>query len=310
MAIGTHNAPAAAEPVVDSLAGQARERTGLNDLGGDSWREGLTILVDALESTPKVRPAGRGELYGQFTNALGNRLRVIDYLSRHPDIVRQRIERPIVILGLPRTGTTLASCLLDTDPARRSLLNWEAGDSVPPPTTESLRTDPRCLAKKAALGELAAALEKARFPIPHWEDADGPTECSSVHIQDFKALQWEAYMPTSRYSDWYLEADMTSTYEYERLVLQLLQSQAPGTWSLKMPSHSVHIDSLLAAFPDARIIWAHRDCLVCRGGSSKMKKPGGRSRSSRMKSRMSERPLISRFGSRNARSTSSARLRA
>jgi len=259
MAIGTHNAPAAAEPVVDSLAGQARERTGLSDLGGDSWRDGLTILVDALESTPNVMPTGRDELYGQFTDALSNRLRVIDYLNRHPDIACQRINQPIVILGLPRTGTTLASYLLDTDPARRSLLNWEAGDSVPPPATESLRTDPRCLAKKAALDELAAVLEKARFPIPHWEDADGPTECSSVHIQDFKALQWEAYMPTSRYSDWYLEADMTSTYEYERLVLQLLQSQAPGTWSLKMPSHSVHIDALLAAFPDARIIWAHRD---------------------------------------------------
>ena len=73
MAIGTHNGPAAAEPVVDSLAGQARERTGLSDLGGDSWREGLTILVDALESTPNVMPAGRDELYGKFIGALSSR---------------------------------------------------------------------------------------------------------------------------------------------------------------------------------------------------------------------------------------------
>ena len=259
MTSGPHDASATAASVVDSLAGQARERTGLSDLGSDSWREGLTILVDTLESTPDVMPAGRDALYGQFIDALSNRLRVIDYLSRHPDIAGQPVTQPIVILGLPRTGTTVASYLLDADPARRSLLNWEAGESVPPPTTESLRTDPRCLAKKAALDELAAALRQARFPIPHWEDADGPTECSSVHIQDFKALQWEAYMPTSRYSDWYLEADMTSVYEYERLVLQLLQSRAPGSWSLKMPSHSAHIDTLLAAFPDARIVWAHRD---------------------------------------------------
>jgi len=89
--------------------------------------------------------------------------------------------------------------------------------------------------------------------------ADGPTECSFVHNQDFKAMLWEAYMPTSRYSDWCLQADMTSAYEYERSVLQLLQSQAPGTWSLKMPSHAMHIDALLAAFPDVRIVWAHRD---------------------------------------------------
>lgn len=100
MTIGLHNASAAAAPVVDGLAGQARERTGLNDLGGDSWREGLTILVDALESTSNVMPAGRDELYGKFTDALSNRLRVIDYLNRHPDIACQRIKQPIVILGL------------------------------------------------------------------------------------------------------------------------------------------------------------------------------------------------------------------
>ena len=259
MTVDANQAPAAAERVADGLVSRARQGTGLDDLGHDGWREGLVILVDTLESTPGVSAAGRAELYGQFVSALSNRLRVVDYLKQHPGISGQRIERPLVILGLPRTGTTVASYLLDADPARRSLLNWEAGDSVPPPDTATLRTDPRCLARKAALDELAAALEEARFPVPHWEDADGPTECSFVHNQDFKAMLWEAYMPTSRYSDWCLQADMTSAYEYERSLLQLLQSRAPGTWSLKMPSHAVHIDALLAAFPDVRIVWAHRD---------------------------------------------------
>ena len=118
MTSGLDDASAAAASVVDSLAGQARERTGLSDLGSDSWREGLTILVDTLESTPDVMPAGRDALYGQFIDALSNRLRVIDYLSRHPDIARQPVTQPIVILGLPRTGTTVASYLLDADPAR------------------------------------------------------------------------------------------------------------------------------------------------------------------------------------------------
>lgn len=259
MATDANYVSATAELVADGLVGRARASTGLDDLGGDGWREGLMILADTLESTPGVLPTGRDELYGQFVSALRNRLRVVDYLKQHPEISGQRIERPLVILGLPRTGTTVASYLLDADPARRSLLNWEAADSVPPPDTATLRTDPRCQAKKAALDELAAALEKARFPIPHWEDADGPTECSFVHNQDFKAMLWEAYMPTSRYLDWCLQADMTSAYEYERSVLQLLQSRAPGAWSLKMPSHAVHIDALLAAFPDVRIVWAHRD---------------------------------------------------
>jgi hypothetical protein len=245
--------------VVDQLVTSACERAGLDDFGGQTWRTGLGILVDTVESTAAVTAAGRDQLYGQFVDALWNRLRVVDHSKRHPEVTRGCIERPLVVLGLPRTGTTVASSLLDQDPARRSLLNWEAGDSVPPAPTSMLRADARCRAKKAELDELSAALEAARFPIPHWEEADGPTECTFVQNQDFKAFLWEAFMPTDAYSEWLLAADMTSAYEYERLVLQVLQSAAPGTWSLKMPSHAVHIDALLAAFPDVRIVWAHRD---------------------------------------------------
>jgi hypothetical protein len=80
-----------------------------------------------------------------------------------------------------------------------------------------------------------------------------------VQNQDFKAYLWEAYMPTSAYADWLSHADMSSAYEYQRTVLQMLQSRAPGVWSLKMPSHAVHIETLLATYPDVRIVWAHRD---------------------------------------------------
>ena len=255
----TQSGMASATAVLDQLVEQACTRAGLDNLGPDSWREGLTVVVDTIETTPGVIPSGRDDLYRRCVDALWNRLRVVDHLKRHPDIADEQIERPLVILGLPRTGTTVASCLLDQDPARRSLLNWEAGDCVPPATTETLRSDPRCLAKKAELDALAAALEEAHFPIPHWEEADGPTECTFVVNQDFKALLWEAFMPTAAYSDWFLDADLTSAYRYERSVLQLLQSAAPGTWSLKMPSHAVHVDELLATFPDARLVWAHRD---------------------------------------------------
>jgi hypothetical protein len=95
--------------------------------------------------------------------------------------------------------------------------------------------------------------------LVHWDEADGPTECLFVQNQDFKAYLWEAYMPSARYAEWLLQTDMTSAYAYERTVLQMLQSRAPGVWSLKMPSHAVHIEALLATFPDARIVWAHRD---------------------------------------------------
>jgi hypothetical protein len=243
----------------DELVTRACERAGLDDFGGDSWREGLGLLVDSIEAAPGVNPGGRDFVYGQFIDALWNRLRIVDYLRQHPEVCQERVERPLVILGLPRTGTSLASYLLDQDPQRRSLLTWEAEDSVPPPTPETLRADPRCLKKKAELEILAEGLKAANIPMVHWDEADGPTECVFVQNQDFKAYLWEAFMPNSAYADWLLETDMTSAYAYERSVLQLLQSRAPGTWALKMPSHAVHIGALLATFPDVRIVWAHRD---------------------------------------------------
>jgi hypothetical protein len=244
---------------MDELCARACERAGLDDFGGDSWRAGLRLLVDSVESTDGVNPGGRDFVYGQFVDALWNRLRVVDYLKRHPEVAEQRVERPLVILGLPRTGTSLASYLLDQDPRRRSLLTWETEDSVPPSTPETLRTDPRCLKKKAELAVLAEGLKAANIPLVHWDEADGPTECVFVQNQDFKAYLWEAFMPNAAYADWLLQTDMTSAYAYERSVLQLLQYRAPGTWSLKMPSHAVHIEALLAVFPDVRIVWAHRD---------------------------------------------------
>jgi hypothetical protein len=244
---------------LDDLVTRACERAGLDDFGGDSWRAGLRLLVETCESAPGVNPGGREFVYGQFVDALWNRLRVVDYVKHHPEVLDERVEQPLVVLGLPRTGTSLASYLLDQDPSRRSLLTWEAEDSIPPSTPDTLRSDPRCLKKKAQLGVLAEGLKAANIPLVHWDEADGPTECVFVQGQDFKSFLWEAFMPTHGYAEWLLETDMSSTYAYERMVLQVLQSRAPGTWSLKMPSHAVFIDTLLATYPDARIVWAHRD---------------------------------------------------
>ena len=164
----------AASPV-DDIVARACDRAGLDDFGEDSWREGLRLLVDTCESAPGVNPGGRDYVYGQFVDALWNRLRVVDYVKRHPEVTEQRVERPLVVLGLPRTGTSLASYLLDQDPLRRSLLTWEAEDSVPPSPPDTLRTDPRCLKKKAELDVLAEGLKAANIPMVHWDEADGPT---------------------------------------------------------------------------------------------------------------------------------------
>jgi Sulfotransferase family len=244
----------------DDVLKLAAQRTGLSETEADSWREGLAIMLDDLNNSPAFTPYGRERVLNDATGALGRRLQMHAYIQAHPEVLDAPVERPMIVLGMPRTGTTVISYLLDKDPARRSLLHWQCVDPIPPASTETLRTDPRCLALLEEQQKMLAMVKQANVPLPHWEDADGPTEDMFIHNQDFKGLSWDAFLSTPRYYQWLFdEADMTSTYEYQKRYLQVLQSTAGGNWSLKMPSHSVHIEALLKVFPDARLIWAHRD---------------------------------------------------
>lgn len=244
----------------DDVLRLAVEATGVSQPHSESWRPGLDIMLDELASSSAFSEHGRDYIIDNSVKALARRLKVDDYAEKHPEVLDVPVERPIFVLGMPRTGTTVISYLLDQDPTRRSLLHWECVHPIPPATGDTLRTDPRCLALIEEQDKLLNALRSAHMSVPHWEDADGPTECMFIHNQDFKGLSWDAFLNTSRYAEWLFdEADMTTTYEYQKRYLQVLQSTAPGTWSLKMPSHSVHIEALLEVFPDARLIWAHRD---------------------------------------------------
>jgi hypothetical protein len=244
----------------DDVLKLASQRTGLTDIDSDSWKPGLAIVLDEVNTSSAFTPQGRERIIDDCINALGRRLQVHDYVQSHPEVLDQPVERPLIVLGMPRTGTTVISYLLDQDPGRRSLLTWECVHPVPPATTDTLRTDPRCLALLEEQQQILKFVKEANMPLPHWEDADGPTEDMFIHNQDFKALSWDSFLSTSRYAEWLInEADMTTTYEYQKRYLQVLQSKAPGAWSLKMPSHAAHIEALLKVFPDARLIWAHRD---------------------------------------------------
>ena len=244
----------------DDIFTLAAKRTGLTEIDSDSWRDGLAVMLDDLNNSAAFTPSGRERVLDDATNALGRRMQVHAYIQAHPEVLDAPVERPLFVLGMPRTGTTVISYLLDQDPARRSLLHWQCVHPIPPASSETLRTDPRCVALLEEQRRILEFVKQAKMPLPHWEDADGPTEDMFIHNQDFKGLSWDSFLPTDRYARWLFdEADMSSTYEYQKRYLQVLQSTAPGTWSLKMPSHSVHIEALLKVFPDARLIWAHRD---------------------------------------------------
>src|SRR5262249_43788509 len=130
----------------DDVLKLAAQRTGLTEIDSDSWRDGLTIILDEVNSSPAFTPLGRERSLNDATDALGRRLPIHDYLQPHPEVLDAPVERPLIVLGMPRAGTTVISYLLDQDPARRSLLHWQCVEPIPPATPDTLRTDPRCLA--------------------------------------------------------------------------------------------------------------------------------------------------------------------
>jgi hypothetical protein len=243
--------------VIDQMLERAIRATGLDGFGPDTWREGLEILVRDANRVGDRTDMARDAFESDIVRNLTTRLKIINYVRAHPEVNDAPVKRPLVILGLPRTGTTLASNLLAADPARRSLLSWEVGDPIPPPTSESLYTDPRALARLSAEQKANAANPSAgRF---YRSSAVYPTECIFLQSHDFKSLYWESHGPLPAYGEWLLQTDMTSAYAYHKLCLQVLQSKTSGIWNLKMPSHALYIRTLVETYPDARPVWTHRD---------------------------------------------------
>src|SRR4029077_9834758 len=161
----------------DDIAAQAIERAGgLDDFGPDTWRDGLDVLLVVLNGDDRVTADGYANITGGYVAGLWNRLRVIDYAKAHPEVRDAPIVAPLVIGGMPRTGTTVASYLLAEDPEHRSLLNWEVPDTIPPATTETLHTDPRCVEKMQRQDQMRAFMMENKIVPGHWEAADGPTE--------------------------------------------------------------------------------------------------------------------------------------
>ncbi len=247
--------------LADDVIDEAREQTGLDDFGADDFREGLAVLCASIEDEAQLSDLGDVAVRGTIVTSLSNRLRVVDWIREHPDVAEERIDAPIVVIGMFRAGTTFLSQLFDQDDRNRALLRWEANDSVPPPSPANFRSGPRVDA--AQLGN--DMLEELNPPMKaiHHEDAAGATECITVMSQDFKSLSWEAITNVPTYSRWLLAADHRSAYEYHRSTLQVLQSGGVrGQWTLKSPHHAIALEALTAVYPDARLVLLHRDPVV------------------------------------------------
>ena len=232
---------------------------GLDDYGESSFRDGLERFVSSATTEAQLTPMGSASVESTIRGSLTNRLRVTDWHKRHPQLAGSKVEAPIIIVGLSRTGTTALSHLLARDPANRSLLMWEGLDSVPPPTRETYWTDPRFERSKEQglmLYELNPDLKAL-----HYDPPDAPVECSVLLGQHFTSLSISTLYNLPSYDEWLLgpDHDWRPAYAYHRLGLQVLQSEYGGRWQLKHPGHGVAIEAIAATYPDARFVVTHRD---------------------------------------------------
>ncbi|HXW38101.1 MAG TPA: sulfotransferase, partial [Acidimicrobiales bacterium] len=162
----------------DRLVDVAVRRAGSDDFGGNGWREGLERLVDALNREADLTELGHSILGSRLEMLLTNRLRVVATVRANPAIEDEEVEGPLVIIGLPRTGTTALSNLLAADPQIRSVRLWESSDPVPPPEAAHQHDDPRIAATTKGLELMYETFPRMRSL--HFQSPTGPTECQDL----------------------------------------------------------------------------------------------------------------------------------
>ena len=240
------------------IVAAARREARTDETGGESYREPLERYLRAVEGEAELHTFGRLALRGMLVASLANRFRLHAWARAHPEVREERIAAPWVIVGLPRTGTSLLSILLGQDPLARAPLTWEAARPVPPPTLADAAHDPRIAQNAREIEQLLRLNPPLRAMHP-W----GPTlaqECVAFFMLDVRTLGLETQAHVPSYGRWLEGCDMAPAYEQHRLALQVLQSTQPTErWVLKTPNHLWCLPTLLAFYPDARIVWTHRD---------------------------------------------------
>ncbi len=242
---------------VEDILGAARRGAGLQDWGDDAFVERLTQLVDSANRRPLTGLATFAAR-ASFIKAVQNRLQIEAYARRHPEIADIPVQRPVFILGFPRTGTTLLQNLLSLTPGHRSLRFWEL--TAPVPRSEDGAKD-----RRKRMADAAMILRLAYFIAPeqseiHAIGVNTAEECWPLFFNDFAVLNYDLTAGFTDFGDWLMASDMTGPYQYYRRQLQLMAHWQPTEqFLLKCPEHLWFLKALTTVFPDACIVWTHRD---------------------------------------------------
>jgi hypothetical protein len=245
----------------DALIESARRKTGLDDFGEGPFRDNLDILVESLEREAYLTPVGRLLTREVLVGSLSKQLQLQDWFTRYPEIAQEKVTTPMIIIGMPRTGTTILHELMALDPNNRTPLFWEVAAPFPPPETHTYGTDPR-------IGRSAGHIKLSHYLMPgvegmHRMGAQLPQECVSITGDVFASMLYNTIYRIPTYARWLAEeADMAPIYRYHRRMHQLLQWRCPAQrWVIKSPAHLWSIEALLREYPDAKLVQTHRDPL-------------------------------------------------
>jgi hypothetical protein len=242
----------------DGLKAAATEAEGLDDFGPDGFEEGLAVLCRALRNDVELSAFGVLSQHTLLVQLLRNRLRVQRRLTRHPEIRELPIEAPIVVAGLPRTGTTHLHNLMSADPALRSLPYWEALEPVPPDDERDVDPGPRRERCELALSFMDDAMP--HFKRMHEMTTDHVHEEIQLLAMDLSTMLFESTVPLPTYREWWKASDQGPSYRYLKDVLRVLTHERGGIrWVLKSPQHLSQLGVLAEVFPDATFVVTHRD---------------------------------------------------
>jgi hypothetical protein len=237
----------------ETLCNEAIKKIGLSDFGHPHYREALLRLITAAEEEANLHFIGRIVLHGMIVMFLSNRLLLAEARKRTPEIFQQPLIPPIIILGLPRTGTTFLHRLLAADPAHRAIPLWELLRPLPSETPDRRRE----ITMEGS--KIQAALTPQHDRI-HYARADSPEECVVLQGTTFRSALFPSFVPVYSYGEWHFSHDQSEAYREYCALLHVLQAGRPGCrLVLKAPAHAAALPTLFETIPDAMLIQTHRD---------------------------------------------------
>ena len=244
----------------DALHAAASGVAGLDDFGaGTDYLPGLTQFLIALdEDGPRFAPGGREFAWNALVGALISRLVLVEGLRKHAGALPQTPRRPLVITGIPRTGTTALHKLLSVDPQFQGLEKWLTVFPQPRPPRETWDGHAQFQATAAGLEAFFKAAPEMR--AAHNIEADEVDECLEILKQGFCSNLWGSSFRAPQYDSWWREQSELPAYRYFAKAIGLIGARdSEKTWLLKNPGHIMQLPALFDVFPDACVVQTHRD---------------------------------------------------